>query len=257
MSSSLQLLRDFCGLGKALRFEVDLNSALVDRGGMSDPAHSTRIYRLPILARGLIWVGSILVRLLCGTLRYQLVDEARFLENQSPRPVIILIWHNRILAMPVAFRRFYRKRKGLQVLTSASRDGAYLSEFVRCFGMGAIRGSSSRRGAAALLDLVRNVEDGFDICITPDGPRGPRYKLGPGALMLAEKCGVPLLPVNVEYSAFWRFNSWDGFAVPKPFSKVTVTVLPMIDVGTTGSEGAFAEKLKAVETRMTERMLMK
>lgn len=175
---------------------------------MSDLARSLRIHQLPVLTRGLIWLGSILVKLLCATLRYKIVDEAGFLDKPFPRPVVFLVWHNRILAMPVVFRRYYPKRKGLLVLTSASRDGAYLSEFVRCFGMGAVRGSSSRRGAVALLDLVRGLEGGFDLCITPDGPRGPRYCLGPGALLLSERCRAPLMPLLVEYSAFWRFNSW-------------------------------------------------
>jgi lysophospholipid acyltransferase (LPLAT)-like uncharacterized protein len=224
---------------------------------MSDLARSTRIYQLPVLTRILIWFGSILVNLLCSTLRYKVIDEAGFLEKSFPRPVVILVWHNRILAMPVVYRRFYPKRKGLLVLTSASRDGAYLSEFVRCFGLGAVRGSSSRRGAAALLDLVRSLEAGFDLCITPDGPRGPRYSLGPGALLLSERCRVPLLPLLVEYSAFWRFNSWDGFAVPKPFAKVTVTALPRIEIDSNETDASFEEKRKQVETRMTERMAMK
>ena len=224
---------------------------------MSDLARSGRIHQLPLLTRGLIRLGSILVSLLCATLRYKVIDEAGFLENPFPRPVVILVWHNRILAMPAVYRRYYPKRKGLLVLTSASRDGAYLSEFVRCFGMGSVRGSSSRRGAAALLDLIRNLEAGFDLCITPDGPRGPRYSLGPGVLLLSERCQVPLLPLLVEYSAFWRFKSWDGFAVPKPFSKVTITALPLIEIETAESEAAFEEKRKQVETRMTERLVMK
>lgn len=224
---------------------------------MSNLARSTRIYQLPVLTRGLLWLGSVLVKLLCVTLRYKVIDEAGFLEKPFPRPAVILVWHNRILAMPAVFRRYYPKRKGLLVLTSASRDGAYLSEFVRCFGMGAVRGSSSRRGATALLDLVRSVEDGYDLCITPDGPRGPRYSLGPGALLLSQRCQVPLLPLLVEYSDCWRFNSWDGFAVPKPFSKVTVTALPMIEIGCSETEAAFEEKRKQVENTMTERMVMK
>jgi lysophospholipid acyltransferase (LPLAT)-like uncharacterized protein len=223
---------------------------------MSDLARSMRIHQLPVLTRGLIWLGSILVNLLCATLRYKVIDEAGFLEKPVPRPVVILIWHNRILAMPAVFRRYYPKRKGLLVLTSASRDGAYLSEFVRCFGMGAVRGSSSRRGAAALLDLVRSLECGFDLCITPDGPRGPRYSLGPGALLLSQRCQVPLMPLLVEYSACWRFKSWDGFAVPKPFSKVTITALPLMEIGSSETEAAFEEKRKQVEKTMTERMVM-
>ena len=224
---------------------------------MSDLARSTRIYQLPALTRVLIRLGSILVNLLCVTLRYKVIDEAGFLEKPFPRPVVILVWHNRILAMPAVFRRYYPRRKGLLVLTSASRDGAYLSEFVRCFGMGAVRGSSSRRGAVALLDLVRSVEAGFDLCITPDGPRGPRYSLGPGALLLSERCHVPLMPLLVEYSAFWRFKSWDGFAIPKPFSKVTVTVLPLMEIESSETEAAFEAKRQQVETRMNERLVMK
>ena len=128
-----------------------------------------------------------------------MIDQPEFCTKPYPRPVVVLFWHNRILALPVVFRRYYPKqRKGLLVLTSASRDGAYLSEFVRRFGMGAVRGSSSRRGAGALLDLVRKLEEGFDLCITPDGPRGPRYSLGPGAILLSERCQVPLMPVRVS-----------------------------------------------------------
>jgi lysophospholipid acyltransferase (LPLAT)-like uncharacterized protein len=224
---------------------------------MADLRRSTRIQELPALARVLVRLGSILVYLLCATLRYKVVDETGFFSDPFVRPGIILIWHNRILAMPVVFRRYYRKRKGLQVLTSASRDGAYLSEFVRCFGMGAVRGSSSRRGGIALLDLVRSLRAGLDLCVTPDGPRGPRYSLGPGVLLLSEKCKVPLIPLQVEYSAFWRLKSWDGFAIPKPFSRVTVTSMPLIEIGPSENEAAFEEKRKQVETRMTERMVMK
>jgi lysophospholipid acyltransferase (LPLAT)-like uncharacterized protein len=225
---------------------------------MSDLIRSLRIHRLSVLARFLIWLGSIFVSLWCATLRYKVVDKAGFFTSSSSEPVIILFWHNRILALPVVFRRYYPKtRKGLLVLTSASRDGAYLSEFVRCFGMGSVRGSSSRRGAQALLDLVRTLEDGFDLCITPDGPRGPRYSLRPGALMLAERCGAPLLPALVEYSRFWRFKSWDGFAVPKPFATVTITALPFIKIGPSETEADFEEKRKEVETQMTENLVMR
>jgi lysophospholipid acyltransferase (LPLAT)-like uncharacterized protein len=224
---------------------------------MPDLAGSARIHELPFSQRALIRLGSWLIRMLCATLRYRIIDEAGFLDEAVLRPVILLIWHNRILAMPVLYRRFWAKRKGLLVLTSASRDGAYLSEFVRCFGLGSVRGSSSRRGAAALLDLVRTLADGFDLCVTPDGPRGPRYHLGPGVILLSERCQVPLLPSLIEYSAYWRFNSWDGFAVPKPFSEVTVIILPKIQIGSNSSEVEFENARRRVESAMTERMVMK
>lgn len=224
---------------------------------MPDLAGSARIHQIPLSQRVLIRLGSILVRILCATLRYKVIDEAGFLDEAVPRPAILLIWHNRILAMPALYRRYYVRRKGLRVLTSASRDGAYLSEFVRWFGLDSVRGSSSRRGAAALLDLIRTLEDGFDLCVTPDGPRGPRYSLGPGVILLSERCNVPLMPLLIEYSAYWRFTSWDGFAVPKPLSEVTVTILPRIQIGVTGSEAGFENERQRVEKAMMERMVMK
>jgi lysophospholipid acyltransferase (LPLAT)-like uncharacterized protein len=224
---------------------------------MPDLAGSARIHQIPLSQRVLIRLGSTLIRVLCATLHYKVIDEAGFLDEAVPRPVVLLLWHNRILAMPALYRRYYVRRKGLRVLTSASRDGAYLSEFVRCFGLDSVRGSSSRRGAAALLDLIRTLEDGFDLCVTPDGPRGPRYSLGPGVILLSERCNVPLMPLLIEYSAYWRFTSWDGFAVPKPFSEVTVTILPRIEIGVTGSEAEFENERQRVENAMTERMVMK
>jgi len=224
---------------------------------MPDSAGSARIHQIPLSQRALIRLGSILVRILCATLRYKLIDETSFLDEPVPRPVILLIWHNRILAMPVLYRRYCPSRRGLRVLTSTSRDGAYLSEFVRYFGLGSVRGSSSSRGAAAFFDLIRTLEDGFDLCVTPDGPRGPCYSLGPGVILLSERCHIPLIPLSIEYSAYWRFNSWDGFAVPKPFSKVTVTILPRIQIGLTGSETEFENQRQRVEKAMTARMVMK
>ncbi len=217
----------------------------------------TQIKELSLSRRVAVRFGALLVKCLCATLRYRLVDEAGFLNGVFPRPVVMLIWHNRILAMPTLFRLKYPRRKGVLVLTSASRDGAYLEAFVREFQMGSVRGSTSRRGGAALLDLVRKLESGYDLCITPDGPRGPRYSLGPGAILLAQRCGVPLMPFLVEYDRFWRLRSWDGFFIPKPFSAVTITLLPFIEIPATANEEAFEAHRRKVEEAMTQRMAIK
>jgi lysophospholipid acyltransferase (LPLAT)-like uncharacterized protein len=202
----------------------------------------------------LIWLGSLLIRLLCVTLRYRVIDEAGFFTDSGLRPLIILIWHNRILAMPVVFKRYYSKRKGLLVLTSASRDGAYLSEMVGRFGMGSIRGSSSRRGAPALLDLFCALRQGYDLCITPDGPRGPCYKMSAGAILVSQRCKAPLMPLHIEYSSCWRLKSWDAFMIPKPFSKVVVTLMSFIDLDPSDSEEAFEAQRLQVEQIMAERL---
>lgn len=110
--------------------------------------------------------------------------------------------------------------------------------------MGAVRGSSSRRGALALRELRRLVAEGRDIAITPDGPRGPRYVLGPGVVHLAQTTGAPIMPVHARFSRAFRLKSWDGFNVPLPFSKVEVTISPMIHVPRDADAAAF-ERIRA------------
>jgi lysophospholipid acyltransferase (LPLAT)-like uncharacterized protein len=219
---------------------------------MRKEVDSNQIRRLTLSQRVLIGAGSFLIRALCLTLRYKVTDQSGFFTGSAKGPVVIVIWHNRILALPVVFKRYYPKRKGLLVLTSASRDGAYLSEMVARFGMGSIRGSSSRRGAAALLDLFRALRQGYDLCFTPDGPRGPRYKLGPGAVLVSQRTEAPIQPVSVEYAACWRLKSWDEFMIPKPFSRVEVTLMPYISVPRSDSDAGFETERIKVEKTMTE-----
>jgi lysophospholipid acyltransferase (LPLAT)-like uncharacterized protein len=221
------------------------------------PVKNGTIRELDRRAKILVWLAAQVLKLILRTLRCEVKDEAGFFAENAPKAVVALIWHNRMLGLTTAFSRYYPNRKGALVLTSASRDGAYLAEFVRNFGVGAVRGSSSRRGSAALLDLVRKLSEGHDICITPDGPRGPRYSLGPGAVLLAQLCKVPLMPLLIEYSSYWRLKSWDGFAIPKPFSKVEVTIMPFIEIAPTLGDGKFEAERLRVQTIMTERLKMK
>ena len=221
------------------------------------PVNSGTIKELDRRAKVLVWFGALLLKLLMRTLRCEVKDEAGFFAENAPKPVVTLIWHNRMLGLTAAFSRHYPARKGALVLASASRDGAYLAEFVRNFGVGAVRGSTSRRGSAALLDLVHKLGEGYDICITPDGPRGPRYSLGPGAVLLAQLCKVPLMPLLIEYSSYWRLKSWDGFAIPKPFSKIEVTIMPLIDIAPTVGDGKFEAERLRVQAIMTERLKMR
>ena len=106
---------------------------------------------------------------------------------------------------------------------SASRDGAFLAAILERFGVQPVRGSSSRRGAQALLELTTWAERGYDLAITPDGPRGPRYVVQDGAMSLAQITGLPIVPVS--YFLKWKIQlkSWDGFQIPLPFSICEVT----------------------------------
>jgi lysophospholipid acyltransferase (LPLAT)-like uncharacterized protein len=175
--------------------------------------------------------GALVLRALFATLRLRIHDPHGFLENPPAGPVIYAFWHNRILAITAAFLRCYpRGRRGVLVLTSASKDGMWLGQLAAHLGMGSVRGSSSRRGATAMRELLERVAQGFDIAITPDGPRGPRYELGSGLVYLAQKAAMPVLPCHARFHGVLRLKTWDRFAIPLPFARLEVTVGPPLHV---------------------------
>jgi lysophospholipid acyltransferase (LPLAT)-like uncharacterized protein len=206
--------------------------------------------------RVMVWLGVQVLKLLLLTIRCRLNDEARYLENPDPRPFVALFWHNRILAALLALTRYYPPRNGVLVLTSASRDGAFLAEAARHFNLGAVRGSSSRRGVAAFLDLTNKIEQGFDIAITPDGPRGPRYHLHPGGILLAQRSRLPLMLLVAEFSSYWRLKSWDGFIIPKPFSEINVTAMPLEEIAPVNDENGFEQERQRIENLLRSRTVM-
>ncbi|HEV7867456.1 MAG TPA: lysophospholipid acyltransferase family protein [Chthoniobacteraceae bacterium] len=201
--------------------------------------------RAPLLACLIAFV----IRAVGATLRIRLRDEAGYFTGQHCGPYVFAFWHNRAFVMPVVFARFYRKRnvppKGLVILTSASGEGTLLAQIIGRFGMSVVRGSSSRRGAAALRELTARIEGGFDVAVTPDGSRGPVYRIGPGIIFLAGKTGVPLMPIHVRYSHCVRLKSWDSFMIPLPFSRVDVVLKNAIHVtdGDVESQRAHLEEL--------------
>ena len=157
------------------------------------------------------------------TLRYKIEDRAGIVGKVIAQNYIASLWHNRLLIFPFVLRRFLPDRHGA-ALISASRDGELLADAIKRFGYDVVRGSSSRLGASAILQLSQTLASGRDVVITPDGPRGPAYELGPGIVFLAQKSGAPVVPVNIEYSSCWRLKSWDRFILPRPFAKVHVII---------------------------------
>src|SRR6056297_465520 len=154
-------------------------------------------------------------------------DPDGLLQGNEPR--IWAFWHNRIFAIPAIQYKFASDRK-VAILSSASRDGEIIAAIMIRLGMGSVRGSSSRRGTAALLKMKAYLENGGDVAVVPDGPRGPRYKLGPGVIKLSQLTGIGVVPVRVDYGSAWVFKSWDRFRLPKPFTTVTVTFGPLVHV---------------------------
>lgn len=196
--------------------------------------------RLPSKQQLLVALASGLARAVFATIRLRINDRSGFLTSPPPGPCIMVFWHNRITAIAIGFLRHYPKRhpsrKGVSVLTSPSKDGDILAGVMANLGMGAVRGSSSRRGSTAIRELTTLLESGTDLAITPDGPRGPKYSLGMGAVFLAQKTGVPIMPVHARYHFAIRLKTWDSFAIPLPFSRVDITMDPYLIVDPTALE---------------------
>ena len=195
------------------------------------------------LARWLIAFGYWFLQVWARTLRYEVDDQSGVVGKPVTENYIGALWHNRLLIFPLVLRRFLPNRNGA-ALISASRDGDLLADAIHRFGYDVVRGSSSRLGASAILQLTEVLASGRDVVITPDGPRGPAYELGPGIIFLAQKSGAAVLPMNLEFSHCWRLGSWDRFIVPRPFSKVRVLVGRLHGVGVTNTSEEFeAERL--------------
>jgi lysophospholipid acyltransferase (LPLAT)-like uncharacterized protein len=168
------------------------------------------------------WLIFALVRVVSATLRYRWLDRSGYFDNGSAEPAIYCVWHNRLALCLVPYFGYVKKRNqtpGMAALVSASKDGGLLAAILECFGVQPVRGSSSRRGPQALLELTSWAERGYDLAITPDGPRGPRYVVQEGVMGLAQVTGLPIMPVS--YYLGWKIQpkSWDRFQIPLPFSR--------------------------------------
>ena len=188
------------------------------------------------------------------TFRYRVDGNVKILAPEiAKEPVIFTLWHNRIFTMPPIWQRTGGKTRSTVVLTSASKDGTILATAMKMFGLGAIRGSSSRRAVTALIGMKKALKGNYDVCVTPDGPRGPRYKVQPGVIKIAQACGVEIIPIHITYSSAWRLKSWDRFVLPKPFSRVTVT----FDTPQRVAKGISDEAFEQARLKLEECMISK
>jgi len=215
-----------------------------DPKNMKNPPQNDRkirkAARLALAVRGFLAVWGVGWRL-------RLHDPDNILAR--PDPLILVLWHNRVLPSPLIYRRWFAKRGGT-VLTSASGDGEILARVVTAYGMGAVRGSSSRHGARALRELVGIIRSKRDAIITPDGPRGPRYQIAPGVVQLAALTGAPIVPLRINFSSFFRLRSWDRFRVPWPWARIDIEVCPPIDVPRGSGEDAAARITREIEAAL-------
>src|SRR5215208_6846626 len=164
----------------------------------------------------------------------------------SGRQPVMAFWHGRILPAT-----FYFRRRGIVVITSENFDGEWIARIIERFGYGTARGSTSRGGKRAMLQLVRDMKTGRAAGFTLDGPRGPARVAQAGAIWLASATGNPVLPFHLEASSYWSLRSWDRTQIPKPFSTIALVVGEPIEVPAEASGDVLEHFRQELERRLS------
>jgi lysophospholipid acyltransferase (LPLAT)-like uncharacterized protein len=191
-------------------------------------------------------LGPPLIRALGSTLRVRILPEGVEDEwRRTGRRVIYSFWHGRML-IPAFTHRFRR----IAILVSRHRDGEVITRAIERLGFRAVRGSTTRGGVPGLIALLREAKAGHDLAFTPDGPRGPRYRVQRGVVYAASRSGLPVVPAGIEVSRGWVLGSWDEFTIPKPFATAVILLgEPMSMPGDLEGE-ALEAQCRALEAEM-------
>ena len=192
---------------------------------------------LPWRERSALFLGRGFLNVLARTWRIRVINgEAVRNLRGSELPFIFALWHGHLLPL-----LWHHRDEGVKVLISEHRDGEMVARAAESLGYGLIRGSTTRGADRALISLVRELQAGHEVAITPDGPKGPAGKFAPGALIAAQRSGSFILPVAASASRSWRLKSWDKFMIPKPFARVTVAYGPPTKILATNPRAAVDE----------------
>jgi len=186
------------------------------------------------------------MRLLARSWRVRTEYEERWRSlYEARRPHVFLLWHEVLLPL-----LWHHRGQDIAIVVSENRDGQYLADFALALGYRAVRGSSSRGAARALLGAVRELQAGRAVAFTPDGPRGPRRELKPGVVAAAQRGGGVIVPIHARADRGWRLDSWDRFLIPKPAARITVTYGRPFEVEP--GDGGLANGLTEAAVRLAE-----
>jgi lysophospholipid acyltransferase (LPLAT)-like uncharacterized protein len=200
------------------------------------------------MKKALPWLSALIIRAITATLRITLEDHGGILNRPDREPVIMAFWHNRTFLMAIFYEKYCWGHTTFTFI-SRSRDGQFMADVARQFGVMAVRGSSSRHGVSAALEALRRARDEqVDITITPDGPRGPRYQVQPGILRMAQTTQRPIVAIDCRLGWKIVLKSWDGFRIPLPFSRCLLRTAPPIHVPADATES----ELAAISARVAE-----
>ena len=177
---------------------------------------------LSVSDRAAVIAGASAIRALASTWKYTTVGEdvPAGLRSRN-EPILFTLWHGQMLPL-----LWFHRNQGVAVLVSEHSDGEIIARILEWMGYALIRGSTSRGAGRALIGLTKTLKDGNDVAITPDGPRGPRHKFAPGAVVAANRADVPIVPTVAHVEKRWQLSSWDGFVIPKPFARITIAYGP-------------------------------
>jgi lysophospholipid acyltransferase (LPLAT)-like uncharacterized protein len=163
-------------------------------------------------------IGLPVLRLLASSWRIREVNrEPGQRIRDGGKPVILTLWHGEMLAL-----LWNHRHEGITVLISEHGDGEIIARVAKALGCRTVRGSTSRGAGRALLGTSRTVQEGGTVAFTPDGPRGPARKFAPGALIVAQRTGAPIVAMRVFARRCWQLGSWDRFMIPKPFARISI-----------------------------------
>lgn len=171
------------------------------------------------------FIGALLIRLIYVTSR----KHFHMPQTVPQEPVIFAFWHGDLLLQPYLYYQF-RKTPKAKVLISDHFDGQIIARIMTFFRLGTIHGSTTRGGAKVLIQGLKSLSDGYDIGITPDGPKGPRYTVSDGVVVMAQKRQAKVIVYSCVPSSFWQLGSWDRFVIPKPFGVLDFYASEPIDL---------------------------
>jgi len=161
------------------------------------------------------------------------------------QPTIFACWHGELLMLPYLYF-YYRKTPHANVLISSHFDGLLISKTIKYFGLGTIAGSTNRNASRVLIQAIKSLKDGYDIGITPDGPKGPRHEVADGIIVMAQKTKAKVSLIRIRPTKFWQLNSWDKFIIPKPFGTLHYYASDSIDI----SDMAFDDAKTLLKERL-------
>ncbi|WP_310441939.1 lysophospholipid acyltransferase family protein [Sulfurimonas sp.] len=172
------------------------------------------------------FVASILIRLI------YLTNKKKFHvpKTVGDEPTIFACWHGELLMLPYLYF-YYRKTPHAKVLISSHFDGMLISKTIKYFGLDTISGSTNRNSTRVLIQGIKALKDGYDIGITPDGPKGPRHEVADGVVVMAQKTNSKVVLIRIIPTKYWQLSSWDKFTIPKPFGTLNYYTTAPIDLG--------------------------